>query len=130
MKLLLDTHVIIWALEDSPRLPISIREMICDENNEIYISTASLWEIALKHKKRTDKMIYSATTIRDYCQRAGYIFLSLSVDNITTMEKYDLSCHKDPFDQILVCQSISNNMKLITHDEKINNFGLGFIEYF
>ena len=130
MKLLLDTHVIIWALEDSPRLPISIREMICDENNEIYISTASLWEIALKHKKRTDKMIYSATTIRDYCQRAGYIFLSLSVDNITTMEKYDLSGHKDPFDQILVCQSISNNMKLITHDEKINNFGLGFIEYF
>ena len=50
MKLLLDTHVILWALEDSSRLPIHIRDMIIDERNEIYVSTISLWEIAIKHK--------------------------------------------------------------------------------
>lgn len=130
MKLLLDTHVILWALEDSYRLPDYIKEMICDENNEIYVSVASLWEISLKHKKSPDKMIYSAINIRDYCQRAGYYFLSLSVDNISTFDSLNLSSHKDPFDQILVSQSISNNMKLITHDELIKQYNVGFIELF
>ena len=130
MKLLLDTHVVLWALEDSSYLPERIRDMICDENNEIYVSVVSLWEIALKHKKSPDKMLYSATQIRDYCQRAGYIFLSLSVDNISTLDQLDLSTHKDPFDQILVCQSASNHMKLITHDTKIKEYNAGFVELF
>lgn len=130
MKLLLDTHVILWALQDSPHLPSRIREMICDENNEIYVSVISLWEISIKHKKSPDKMIFSATQIRDYCQRAGYFFLSLSVDNIAKYDQLDLSIHPDPFDQILVSQSASNNMKLITHDEKIKLYNAGFIELF
>ena len=130
MKLLLDTHVVLWALQDSPRLPFHIREMICDENNEIYVSVASLWEISIKHKKSPDKMFLSATEIRDYCQRAGYIFLSISVDNIARYDQLDLSVHPDPFDQILVSQSASNNMKLITHDEKIKLYNAGFVELF
>ena len=51
MKILLDTHVLIWTLQDSPMLPFNIREAIVDENNEIYVSVLSLWEIAIKHKK-------------------------------------------------------------------------------
>ena len=130
MKLLLDTHVLIWALQDSPKLPIYIRDMICDENNEIYVSVISLWEISIKHKKDPENMPCSSIQIRDYCQRAGYIFLSLSVDNISTYEKFDLSSHKDPFDQILVCQSASNSMKLLTHDPKIKQYNVGFVELF
>ena len=130
MKLLLDTHVVLWALEDSVRLPQNIKDKICDENNEIFVSVVSLWEIALKHKKAPDKMRYSATQIRDYCQRAGYIFLSLSVDNVSKFDQLDLSAHLDPFDQILISQSASNNMKLITHDEKMKLFNAGFVELF
>ena len=130
MKLLLDTHVLLWALEDSPRLPVLIREMIINQSNEIYVSTVSLWEIAIKHKKQPDIMPYSAEQIRDYCQRSSYIFLSLNVDSISTYEKFDFSEHKDPFDQMLVTQSACHNMRLITHDEKIKNLGIGFIEYF
>ena len=130
MKLLLDTHVLLWALEDSPALPFRIREMIVDESNEIYVSAISLWEIAIKHKKSPNKMPYSATQIRDYCQRAGYIFLSLSIDCVSTYDTIDLSNHKDPFDQILVCQSACHGMKLLTHDEKIKLFDIGFIELF
>ena len=130
MKILLDTHVVLWALEDSPKLPLRIRDLICEDNNEIYVSVASLWEIAIKHKKSPDKMPYSATQIRDYCQRAGYIFLSLSVDNISTYDKNDFSAHSDPFDQILVSQSESNNMRLITHDEKLMMYNIGMIELF
>ena len=130
MKILLDTHVIIWALEDSPRLPLYIREMIIDETNEIYVSSISLWEIAIKHKKQPDQLPYSANQIKEYCQRAGYIFLSLSLDSISTYEKYDFSQHHDPFDQMLVAQSITNNMRIVTHDEKMKSFNIGFVELF
>ncbi len=130
MKLLLDTHVLIWALEDSPRLPLEIRNAIIDENNQIFVSTLSLWEIAIKHQKKPELMKYSATQIRDYSMRAGYIFLSLSLDAISTYDKADLSMHKDPFDQMLVCQSQAHNMRLLTHDEKLKSFNIGFVESF
>ena len=130
MKLLLDTHVIIWALEDSPRLPLHIRDMIVDENNEIYVSVVSLWEIAIKRKKQPGSFVCSATDIRDYCQRAGYIFLSLNLDNISTYENNDFSCHKDPFDQMLVAQSETHCMRLLTHDEKLKSYNVGFVELF
>ena len=130
MKLLLDTHVILWALEDSPRLPLYIRDLIRDESNEIYVSTMSMLEIAIKHKKSPEKMIYSSDQIRDFCQRAGYIFLSLSLDSIHFYEKYDFSSHLDPFDQMLVAQSACNNMRLLTHDEALKKYNVGFIELF
>lgn len=130
MKILLDTHVVIWALEDSPRLPLYIRDLIQDENNEIYVSAISLWEIAIKHKKQPNTLPYSANQIRDYCQRAGFIFLSLSLDSISLYEKYDFSSHLDPFDQILVAQSLCNNMRLLTHDEKLKSYNIGYIELF
>ena len=130
MKILLDTHVVIWALEDSPRLPLYIRDLIMDESNEIYVSSISLWEISVKHKKQPDKMIYSASQIRDYCQRAGYIFLSLSLDSIDAYERNNFSAHLDPFDQMLVAQSVCNNMRLLTHDDKLKLFNVGFVELF
>ena len=130
MRILLDTHVLIWALEDSPKLPLKIRDAILDENNQIYVSTLSLWEIAIKHKKMPESMPYSATQIRDFAMRAGYIFLSLNLDAITIFEQNDLSEHKDPFDQLLVCQSASHNMRLFTHDEKMKQYNVGFVELF
>ena len=130
MRILLDTHVLIWALEDSPKLPLKIRDAILDENNQIYVSTLSLWEIAIKHKKMPESMPYSATQIRDFAMRAGYIFLSLNLDAITIFEQNDLSEHKDPFDQLLVCQSASHSMRLFTHDEKMKQYNVGFVELF
>ena len=130
MKLLLDTHVLIWALEGSYRLPQHICEMIIDANNEIYVSAASLWEISIKHKKHPEQMTFSANQIRDFAQRAGYIFLSLNLDAISVYDANDLTMHNDPFDQILVCQSQAHGMRLLTHDKKLKSFGLGYIELF
>lgn len=130
MKLLLDTHVILWALSDSNYLPLDIKELICDENNEIYVSAVSLWEIAIKHKKSPKLMPYTAIQIRDYCQRAGYYFLSLNIDNISIYDKKDFNLHKDPFDHMLLAQSESNNMKLITHDKILADYNIGFVKTF
>ena len=130
MKILLDTHTLIWALEDSPRLPLNIRDAILDENNQIYVSILSLWEIGIKNKKKPDLMPYTATQIRDFIMRAGYTFLYLGVDAISVFDKNDLSMHKDPFDQMLVCQSQASNARLLTHDPKLKSLGIGFIETF
>ena len=130
MKLLLDTHTLLWALGSPENLPEYIVEMICNENNDVYLSVASLWEISIKHKKNPLKMPFTASQIRDYCQRAGYFFLSISVDSISAFDKLAFDGNNDPFDQILVSQAISNNMKFLTHDEKIKKFGLGNIELF
>lgn len=130
MKVLLDTHVLLWALGNPERLPGYIVELICDEKNEIYVSAASLWEISIKHKKAPAQMPFSSIQIRDYCQRAGYYFLSVSVESTSTFDKLTFSNNNDPFDQMLVSQSIANNMKFITHDEKIKQFGFGNIEFF
>lgn len=130
MKLLLDTHTLLWALGSPEKLPEYIVEMISNENNDVYLSAASLWEISIKHKKAPNKMPFSANQIRDYCQRAGYFFLSLSVDSVSVFDKLVFDNNNDPFDQILVSQSVANNMKFITHDEKIKQFGVGNIELF
>ena len=128
MKLLLDTHTLIWALEDSPRLPLGVRDAIIDESNQIYVSALSLWEIAIKHKKRADSMPYSASEIKNFAVRSGYIFLSLSLDAISIYDGFDFGVLNDPFDRMLLCQSQANNMRLLTHDEKLKNVGLGFVE--
>ena len=130
MKILLDTHTLLLALGSPEKLPEYIVEMICNDNNDVYLSVASLWEISIKHKKSPNKMPFSATQIRDYCQRAGYFFLSVSVDSISTFDKTNFENNSDPFDQILVSQSVANNMKFITHDDKIKQFGVGNIELF
>lgn len=130
MKVLLDTHVILWALGTPERLPEYIADLICDEKNDIYVSAASLWEIGIKHKKAPEQMPFSSTQIRDYCQRAGYYFLSISVESISAFDKLSFENNSDPFDQMLVSQSIANNMKFITHDKKIQCFGFSNIECF
>ena len=68
MKLLLDTHVLLWALEDSPRLPFEIREEIISENNEVYVSVASLWEIAIKKSIGKLEIDYSIMEIANVCE--------------------------------------------------------------
>lgn len=130
MKVLLDTHILLWALGSPERLPEYIIDLVCDEKNEIYVSAVSLWEIAIKHKKAPAQMPFSSIQIRNYCQRAGYYFLSMSVESTSTFDKLNFENNNDPFDQMLVSQSIANNMTFVTHDSKIKEFGFGNIEFF
>ena len=89
-----------------------------------------MWEIAIKNKKSPSQMPFSSIQIRDYCQRAGYYFLSISVESISTFDKLTFENNNDPFDQMLVSQAIANNMTLITHDQRIKQLGFGNIEFF
>ena len=128
MKYLLDTHTLIWALEGNPKLPQQICEIICNENNIIYVSVASIWEITLKEKKKAN-FPYKAEEIVKYCQSAGYIFLSIGVESVintnSLIVKADEYVNCDPFDNLLVSQCKINNMILITHDSVMKHYNEG-----
>jgi PIN domain nuclease of toxin-antitoxin system len=119
MRYLLDTHTLIWALEDNPNLPESVRDIITNENNDIFVSGVSIWEISIKHKKNPNSLPYSGKEIVHFSQRAGYRFLSVSIEDVLTVEDFDHKDHKDPFDIMLISQCINAKMRIITHDSML-----------
>lgn len=64
MKILIDTHIALWALMDDPKMPKAAAKILMDENNEIYYSTASVWEVAVKHCIRPDNMIVDGRLLK------------------------------------------------------------------
>lgn len=79
MKLLLDTHIILWALDDNPKLPNEARTLIMDMKNEIYYSSASIWETTIKYMSRPDKIRISGSKLSDLCQKMGYQMVPIVV---------------------------------------------------
>ena len=72
MKILLDTHIAIWAVLDSEELPDEARTMILDEDNEIYYSAASVWEITIKHMAHPETFLYSGKHLAKGCEANGF----------------------------------------------------------
>ncbi len=115
MNLLLDTHVALWAITDSPKLAQKARELIQSPKTTVWISAASVWEIAIKHAiGRGDMPVASQDAMR-YFRESGYRFLAIETEHVVAVE--DLATHhQDPFDRILVAQALVEPMRLMTHD--------------
>jgi PIN domain nuclease of toxin-antitoxin system len=126
MRLLIDTHVLLWALTDSPRLKPRIRELLLEPGNEPYFSAASIWEIAIKRTLRKADMPVSAEQARTLLLDSGYKELAISSTHAATVESLS-PIHADPFDRILVAQSMSEPMHLITHDKIVASYQEGTI---
>lgn len=121
MNLLLDTHVALWAIVDSPKLSAKARALITDPANGIAVSSASLWEIAIKHaldRKGVNRMPLSATTALRYFEESGYDVLSITSAHIRALEQLP-AMHADPFDRLLVAQALSEPRRLVTHDPHV-----------
>lgn len=115
MNLLLDTHVALWAITDSPKLPLKARELIASPKSNVWISTASIWEIAIKHSLGRGDMPISGQDALRYFSESGYRRLPIEVEHAVAVE--DLPAHhSDPFDRILVAQALVEPMRLMTHD--------------
>ncbi len=126
MKVLLDTHIILWALSDDKRLSEKAKTIILSEENEIYYSTASVWEIAIKRMSHPEHMTLSGRQFSEYCQRAGYQMLSVRDDHVYVLEKLrraeNAPRHNDPFDRIMLAQAKAEGMSFITHDSLIPHY--------
>ena len=115
MKILLDTHVLIWATENNhSRLSKKILTEIVSSKNDVYFSTASLWEISIK--KNLGKIQIDLEDFVAKLAKMDILNLPIEVEHILKLSNLP-NYHRDPFDRILIAQSLSELMKLYTHDK-------------
>ncbi len=127
MKILLDTHVIIWVLTDDPRLSDQARNLILSPNNIVLYSTASLWEIALKNQKNPEKCPYNEMEIMAYCSEAGYLPLDIQPHHVQAVRSLKVKegrylSNTDPFDRILIAQAKTEDCRILSHDACFENY--------
>lgn len=126
MRILLDTHIMLWALAGDERLPDKARRFIENPDNEICYSILSLWEIELKRCAHPDLMPVTALDVAGYCEQAGYEQIVVRDQHIYRLSELQrepgTAPHKDPFDRMLICQAAAENMLLVTHDARIAEY--------
>ena len=122
MKVLLDTHIMLWAMTGDPRLSKVAREVIEDGRNELYFSVASLCEISLKHKIHGDQMTVSARKAREAFAANGYLELPFVSSHAESMDDLPM-LHRDPFDRMILAQAKGEGMKLLSHDNRFPAYG-------
>lgn len=115
MNLLLDTHVALWAITDSPRLSREARDLIQSPKATVWVSAASIWEIAIKHALGRGDIPVSSRDALLYFQESGYRFLPVEPEHAAAVETL-ANHHQDPFDRILVAQALVEPMRLMTRD--------------
>ena len=123
MKLLLDAHLLLWALLDDPHLSLNARRLIADGENKIYYSVVSPWEVQIKHQAHPDELTIDAKMFATFCDDAGYLPLSVKLAHVFALaslkQKAGATPHKDPFDRMLICQASVEGMILLTHDRRL-----------
>ncbi|TVR94102.1 MAG: type II toxin-antitoxin system VapC family toxin [Spirochaetaceae bacterium] len=121
MRVLLDTHIALWAVTDAPHLPSSARELIVDPSNEIWVSAASVWEIAIKHALDRKTMPISGKEAVHWFSVSGYRELSIASRHTAAVEELP-NIHTDPFDRLLVAQAHTEPLRLLTHDKVVAQY--------
>jgi len=114
-KYLLDTHIFLWWLSDANILDQKVFNIISDTTNQIYISSASIWEIAIKESLGKLEINVNLDNIIEDC---GFLELKISAICANATKKLE-PIHRDPFDRMLIAQAIKNSMTLITVDKYI-----------
>lgn len=118
MKYLLDTHILIWWAENNKKLKLQYKKIIADGNNMIFVSVASVWEIIIKTKLKKIKL---DVPINKIIEKYNFHILDINIDHILELNKLK-DYHKDPFDRLLITQSIIENLTLLTDDRLINQY--------
>lgn len=115
MNLLLDTHIALWAITDSPKLSVKAKDLIASPKTTVWVSAANIWEIAIKHALGRGDMPVSGQDALRYFQASGYRFLLVEAEHAVAIEELP-GHHQDPFDRILIAQALVEPMRLMTHD--------------
>lgn len=120
MKLLLDTHTLIWGLCEPEKLNDKTKDLLINVHNIIFVSIASLWELQIK------KSLNKITLPNDFAlqlQKHGYELLNIGHEHISKLNDIPM-IHRDPFDRMLIAQSMYENIPLITKDIEIIKYNI------
>ena len=124
MRLLLDTHIALWAITADERLLREVVVLIADPANDVFISAASIWEITIKRalaRGRPSDMPISGREAMTYFSRAGYEFLNITAEHAAAVAGLP-SLHRDPFDRLIVAQALHEPLRLVTHDADVSAY--------
>lgn len=122
MKLLLDTHIFLWFISGDTRLPDEMRDAIRDSRNEVYLSVVSLWEIITKYKLGKLPLPHPPETYIP-AQRIRLLISDLPLDEVSVTHLAQLpAIHRDPFDRMLICQSLEHGMTIVIVDVTIPTY--------
>jgi PIN domain nuclease of toxin-antitoxin system len=120
MKLLLDTHTLLWSIGKTNELSKKVIQEIKNADNDIYVSAVSLWEIALKSSIGKLFVSFHLNKIPEYCRKMRFTLIPLEpLDSLTSMNLPQKDSHKDPFDRMLIFQCIQNEYVLVSKDKQM-----------
>lgn len=122
MRLLLDTHILLWAAYSPDQLPPETVEQLSDGSNDLLFSAASIWEVAIKAAQRRDDFDADPHVLRRELLESGYGELTITGAHAVAVAGLP-SIHRDPFDRILVAQSRVEGITLLTSDQKVAAYG-------
>lgn len=118
LRILLDTHLLLWALSAPSKLSAGARKRI--QAAEVFVSAASIWEISIK--SGLGKLQVDAPEVVAAVRPAGFSFLPITAEHAAHIAQLPL-IHKDPFDRMLVAQAATEPMILLTNDEMLSTYG-------
>ena len=122
MRLLLDTHLLLWAIASSRKVPSDARTLLIDHRNTVFYSAASVWEIAIKSSLgRKDFRVDLPGLLRG-AHATGFLELPVSATHAARVVSLP-ALHKDPFDRLLIAQAIIESALLLTNDEQLRPYG-------
>jgi len=122
MKLLLDTHLLLWAAGEPSRLSKEARNLISDPDNELLFSAASLWEVSIKRGLGRKDFKADPRILRRGLLDNGYGEIPIHSDHVVVLDTLP-AIHKDPFDRILVAQAVAEGIELVTTDSQLVQYG-------
>lgn len=124
MKLLLDTHTFIWFVYNSPELPQKTKELLEDEQTELLLSIASVWEMAIKASKgKLTLMSKAADFAANQMQKDGIDLLPITLPHLDLVESLPFH-HKDPFDRLLIAQTAFEHIDIVSIDTIFDQYGI------
>jgi PIN domain nuclease of toxin-antitoxin system len=121
MRLLLDTHLLLWAAGMPERLPERARLMMEDPSNVLHYSAASVWEIVIKNGLGRADFSVDVRALRRGLEENGYIELPVTSSHAITVSDLP-ALHKDPFDRLLLAQAMRDDLLLVTADETLARY--------
>ncbi len=121
MRILLDTHILLWALVEPAKLPIKARALLEDDANEVWFSAASIWEITIKAQAGRVDFPVSPDEIAAAAEETGFAELPVCARHAAAVCTLPLH-HRDPFDRLLIAQAITEPARLLTVDAALGRY--------
>ncbi|TGL10266.1 type II toxin-antitoxin system VapC family toxin [Leptospira levettii] len=123
MTYLLDTHALLWVIGDSKQLSKNIIKIVQNQENQIFVSAISLWEISLKFKLGKLKLSgFKPEEIPKFLEKLNINIIELSQEEASSYHNLKEDFHKDPFDRMLIWQCISRKLTFISKDSEIKKY--------